>query len=500
MTDLGTALDAMKHAAPGYQKAKAYSDGPISEVFASRRVRRLLRGKGVSFQAVHGNVIIDAVADKLKVTAVTSDTDARTALLAAFDESANMELVRPEIIRRALQQGDAYLSAWPVMDANGDPEPGRVRVDVHDALTARVFYDPENPSEPSFAIQKWAFGRKVRVDLIYPDRIEHLISKSDGGRASTAADFEPYATDGMEAVELNPFGRLPMFHFHGQGLPGEYGCPEHKSFWGTEDTLLKLKTGHMSSVDYHALPQRYALQEAGVNSSEAADLDEDDFEIDPTDSGRTKTFDGDGKAQLSSEAGSVWFMSGVKSMGEFPPADPKAFLDPAAYYLREGALVSKTPLHLFDRTGQIPSGEALKTANAPLDSKTGKRLASFNPQLKAFYRWVLLLLGEPDAPVNLAWEPIESTDESTKLAQARDKQDLGVPVDQTLTEVGYSDIEVKAWLASGDGGLPAKVALLAQLGDAVASFSTGVAAGVMDQATVQAVITTLIGDLTKPGE
>lgn len=497
-TDLGEALDAMTKAAPAYQKAVAYSEGPVHEVFASRRMRRLLWDKRVNFQALLGDVIIDAVANKLKITAITSDTDARTALLANTDEDNAMALVRPAVMRRALQQGDSYLSAWPLLDDNGNPVPGKVCVSVHDARTARIIYDAENPTEPKFGVQRWKFGKRVRVDLLYPDRIEHYLSRVDEGSSTRPTDFAPYAADGRDAVEDNPYGEIPMFHFHGTGLPGEYGEPEHKSFYGTQDTLLKLKIGHMSSVDYHALPQRYALREAGSNTAEAADLDPDDFAAVP--SAQTPRNRIDKPSTLSSEPGSIWDLMGIKSVGEFPPADPKAFLDPREAYLREGALVSSTPLYMFDRTGQIPSGESLKTANAPLDDKAEYRKTAFDPTWRGFYRFVLKILGQDDAPVTLAWAPIESTDETTKLSQAKQKQDLGVPVDQSLTEVGYKPDDVQRWMAEGDGGLPQRIELLTQLGSAVGDFASAVAAGLMDQATVQQVITKLVGDVTGPDD
>ncbi|MEV8615683.1 phage portal protein [Amycolatopsis sp. NPDC051373] len=493
-TDLGVALDAMAAAAPGYQKAVAYSEGPVHEVFASRRMRRLLFDKRVNFQALLGDVIIDAVANKLKITAITSDSDDRTALIAKVDEDNSMALVRPAVMRRALQQGDSYLSAWPVLDDNGDPVPGKVCISVHDARTARIIYDDENPTQPKFGIQRWKFGKRVRVDLCYEDRIEHYLSSVDGSKAMRPTDFEPYAADGRDAVEANPYGQIPLHHFHGTGLPGEYGEPEHKSFYGTQDTLLKLKIGHMSSVDYHALPQRWALREAGSDTAESADLDPDDFATVPEAQFPRNRIDK--PSTLSSEPGSIWDLMGIKQVGEFPPADPKAFLDPREAYLREGALVSSTPLYMFDRTGQIPSGESLKTANAPLDDKAGARKTSFDGTWRGFYSFVLKLLGEDDAPVTLAWAPIESTDETTKLSQAKQKQELGVPVGHSLVEAGYKAADVEDWLDSGDGGLPQKVELLAQLGSAVRDLSTAVAAGVLDKSTVDAIVSQLIGDLS----
>jgi hypothetical protein len=496
MNDLGEALDAMEYSDSGYCKAKAYSDGPVEEVFTSRRVRRLLRDSGVSFQTLLGDVVIDAVANKLRIESITSDSDARTALLAAVDEANSMALVRPAVMRRALQLGDSYLWAWPVFDDAGEPVPGRVLISVFGPREMRVLYDEDEPGTPRLAIQKWTTkttaGKRVRVDLIYPDRIEHYISQGD--RASKAGDFVPYATEDRDAVEDNPYG-FPVYHFHGTGLPGEYGTPEHKSFYGTQAKLLKLEIGDMAGIDFATLPQRVALRDAGVKASSPDDLDEDEFAVSP-DGRRTTSPTGDDRtAKLSSEPGSLWDLVGYKDVKQLEPPSAAVFLDRRAAYLREGAVASSTPLHAFDRTGQIPSGEALKTANEPLDAKSGARKTSFDSTWRRFYAFVLKLLGEDDAPVSLAWAPIESTDVTTKLAQAKQKQELGVPLDQSLTEISYKAEDVARWLEDGDGGLTVRVELLAKLGDAVASFSTAVAAGLLDQSVVQAVITKAIGDL-----
>lgn len=501
-SDLDDALEAMRGAEDGYDTAKAYSDGPVEEVFTSRRVRRLLHNQGISFETLMGDVVIDAVADKLTIEAITSDTEARTQLIADVDEANNMALVRPAVMRRALQLGDSYLSAWPVLDAAGGPVPGKVLVSVHSPKAMRVLYDEDEPGTPRVAIQKWTVktplgAKRTRVDLLYDNRIEHFISK--GARSSRAGDFVPYEAEDRDAVEDNPYG-FPVFHFHGTGLPGEYGTPEHKCFYGTQNKLLKLEISHMAGVDFNTLPQRLGLRDAGrPGPSPVDDLDEDEFLASP-DGQRTSSTTGDRKSKLSSEPGSFWDLEGYRDVKQLEPTTAAVFLDPRAAYLREGSVVSKTPLHLFDRTGQIPSGESLKTANEPLDNKSGRRKTAFDPTWRAFYAFVLKILGHDDAPVTLAWAPIESTDETTKLAQAKQKQEIGVPVDQSLTELGYKPDDVKRWMDDGDGGLPQRIALLAQLGDAVGDFASAVAAGLMDQATVQQVVAKLIGDVTGPDD
>ncbi|WP_410644511.1 hypothetical protein [Amycolatopsis sp. lyj-346] len=502
MSDLDDALKAIDDAAPGYDKAKAYSDGPVEEVFTSRRVRRLLRDQGVEFETLHGDVVIDAVADKLTVEAITSDTEARTKLIAEVDEANNMAQVRPAVMRRALQLGDSYLSAWPVLDAAGNPVKGKVLISVHSPKAMRVLYDEDEPGTPRVAIQKWVVktpvgAKRTRVDLLYDDRIEHYISR--GARSSKAGDFQPYEAEGRDAVEENPYG-FPVFHFHGTGLPGEYGTPEHKCFYGTQNKLLKLEIGDMAGVDFNTLPQRLGLRDAGKpGPSPVDDLDEDEFLASP-DGQRTSSTTGDRKSKLSSEPGSFWDLEGYRDVKQLDPGSPAVFLDRREAYLREGSVVSKTPLHLFDRTGQIPSGESLKTANEPLDNKARRRRTAFDPTWRGFYGFMLKILGQEDAPVTLTWAPIESTDKTTKLNQAKQEQEVGVPVGQSLMGLGYKPDDVKRWLDDGDGGLPQRIAMVAQLGAAVGDFASAVAAGLMDQATVQQVIAKLVGDVTGPDD
>lgn len=502
VTDLGEALDTMKNAAPGYAKAKAYSEGPLTEVLVSRKLRRLLKKDGRDFVDRLGDVVIDAVANKLKMTSISSDTEARTARIAEVDEAAGMALIRPAVNRRALQLGDAYLLAWPAPDADGDTvNPDQVRVSVWDPTTARVLYDDDQPGVARLAILRWKSGERVRADLIYADRIEHFRTKADGGSGS-AADFEPYTPDGADdAVEPNPYGVLPLFHFHGTGLPGEYGVPEHASFYGTQNKLVKLTVGHMGSVDYNTIPQRVALQDLDGDTAEAADLDEDDFATLPGsgDTEQTRIAGGDEVSQLSSEPGSLWYLRGVRDVKQLDPSGASAFLDPIAVYLKLGALASSTPLHLFDRTGQIPSGESLKTANAPLDEKTGSRLLHLDSTWRAFYAFVLTLVGEEGAPVHIEWEPVESTDDTTRLAQAKARQEIGVPVGQTLREAGYRAEQVEQWLKDGDGGLPQRVELLGQLGDAMASMAQAVATGLVDETIARGVLDALLADVMPDG-
>lgn len=491
VSDLADALAEMESARRGYAKAKAYARGPIDEVFTSRKLKRLLRNNHITFQTVLGGVVIDAVANKLEITDLAVDNEAAAEALAAVEKQNKMDLLRPFVMRMALVFGDAYLMAWPETDDNGKPT-GRIFISYNDPRTVRILYDADNPMVKRLLIKKWATSdKKVRVDLIYEDRVEHFISKRANGRASAATDFEPYAPEGGKEVEENAWG-IPGFHFT-TTMPGEYGIPEHEPFYGTQDKLNKLTVSHMGGIDFTSIPQRAALLDATTNSSEAASLDEDEFSVSP-DGQRTVHKDGDGNSNLSSEPGSLWWLKGVRDLKQFDPASPDAFLKPEIQYLNEGATATSTPLYLFNTAGDFPSGKALRTANAPLDAKAKARKLSFDSTWDEFYRFLMKLLGYPDATVSLTWAPVQTVDEDEKLAQAGVKQELGVPADTTLVELGYDDERVKQWSDDGEGLLPQRIESFARLATALRDISVAVTAGVIDQAVVNELASRLLED------
>ncbi|MEU0467307.1 phage portal protein [Amycolatopsis sp. NPDC006131] len=499
MSDLGDALKSMQDATPAYAKAKAYAHGPISEVFASPRLKRILKNKQVSFTDVLGDVVISAVADKLEITSITTDNDKATEALEAQDERNKMPLVRPHVMRKALEYGDAYMMVWPAADANGEAT-GDFDVTYHSPRTMRVLYDPENPMKPRLAIQRWAKDKRVRVNLYYPPetedgpaRIERYVSKQDGGRATSDKDFEPYEAEGEAAEEEHEFG-FPVFHFT-TTLPGEYGVPEHFKFYPTQDKLNKLTIAHMAGVDYTATPLRYALMEPDGDTSEAAAMDEDDFAV-SEDGKRTEFKDGQGKSTFSAEPGSLWYQKGVKGFGQFDPADPKYLTDPQQFYLNRGAYNTSTPLYLFPNGGDFPSGKALRTANAPLDKKTNARKMSFDATWDALYTHLLKLLGFPDVTLTITWAPIQTVDEDEKVALAQQKQAAGVPAEQTLKDdLGYDGDTVDQWLEDGEALVPQKIELVGKLAGAISSLVPAESAHVLEEGSVNALFKMIVDEI-----
>lgn len=483
MTDLDAALQAMRKAEPKYRKAEQYSDGPIEHVFVPPKMRRIMAETGVDFQELLGDTVIDAVADGLDITAILGGDDATNAVIATLDTANAMTLVRPQVNRLTLKYGDYLLKAWVRDD-------GSLQVVMVDPRQARLFYDPEDPMTPTDGVHRWitADGH-VRVDMLYSDRVESFISAKADRNAKRAADFVPYTVGGNESnVIEHEFGRPPLFHFS-TDLPGEYGCPEHATFYATQDLLIKNTLALVTALDFAATPQRWAILENGVDTTEAEDQDDEFARFENEGGAQPRRTSHESVSSLKANAGSVWFQRGIKAFGQFAATDPSVFIEPAEFHLKMGATASRTPLHYFETSGEQPSGESRKVAMEPLISKRRARRDTLDHGWVTFYTSVLRVLGLPNATVELRWAPVEPIDEAEVWANAKAKQDAGVPVDVTLIEAGYDKETVEGWAGDTVGNLDD----LVKIGEFLASSATAVAAGAATAEQISAILAKVTG-------
>jgi len=463
--DLGTGLTALGKKVEENTRAASYYEGSVPEAFTSARLRRAMSRSGVKFVFNFANTPVDALTDRLEIAAVKTNSTNVTQLLVELWKVNKLDLEAPNIHRRAGEFGDAYVMVWPRDDMPPIPEdgddpaslgPDDVGIYYNSSDTVRLFYRTENPLKKSHAIKRWQLeGKRWRVDLLYPHWIERYISKPDT-KGANVEDYERYIID-FEYDELtgeqypiwpveNPYGEVPVFHFRNDR---PYGQPEHKGFYGPQDAINKLIISHMAGVDYQSFPQRYALLEADKDSSEAADVDEDEFtfRIDGEDgTSTTGTRDGEGRSQFSSDPGSLWYMTGVKGVGQFEIADPDVFLKPMERYLRFGAQICTTPLRMFDyERAQLPSGQSQSQADGPFVKKVRNRQLSYGGEWQDLFTFALRIMGIEDMEVMVLWAPPQTVDDADGWQTIGLKLAAGVPFEQVMREAGYQEDEIKTW-------------------------------------------------------
>lgn len=490
--DLVQGLQALSDATGAYNHAEAYYRGEVPEFFASVRLRRAMMRSGTPFRLNFARTAVDAVTERLKLAAVNSTDDQADAALQAMWLRNKMSLQSRQIIRRACEYGDAYVMVWPSPDDTG------IDVFYNSPQCVRLFYDAENPLRKSYALKRWALpDKRVRVDLYYPDRIEKYVTKP-GAAGKDAAEWLPFVDDPAdEWPYVNPFGEVPVFHFR---TDQPYGEPEHKGFYGPQDMIHKLAISHMSGVDYQAFPQRWALVHPDSDTSEAAAADEDVFAFPDATTGTTVPPLGEARSQYTADPGSVWFMRGVQGVGQFDTAPPSNFTDPMLTYLRMGAEITNTPLHRIDPTGDAPSGESLRTAEAPFVAKVEDRQLSFGDTWAELFRFALALAGFDGVDVAVRWVPAETVNDLEGWQTVMAKLQAGVPPEQAFVEAGYSTDQVESWFGDRDVDLPFSVDLLVKIGQALASLGTAQSLGVVSSDQVQALISAVMDGSVADGD
>lgn len=415
MSDIKLAIQHIIEHKDGYKKAEAYYEGNQDEIFASRRWARIFRGDKVDFQFNYTRTVVDSVLNRLELAGINSPDAQANELINAMLEQEDIEMDINEIHRRALVYGDAYAIVWP-------DEDGVVKVDYNSPLTTAVIYDPENPRKKLFAAKLWqsmdATGRhEVKLNLYYPDRIEKYTAFGEIDNLVSELGFLF-----VETVP-NPWNEIPVFHFR---TTKQYGRPEHADAIGPQDAINKLIATHMYTVDYQGAPQRYALSSGG-NDSEFEDFENDAAAR-------------ENLGALKNGPGELWYLKGVNQVGQFAPADPSTFTDPVKDFIRGMASLTSTPLHYFEATGNVPSGEALRTAEAPLIKKVHDRQTSFGSAWRDIFIFMLRIEGiNTDVEVN--WQFVESMDSLDAWEVAIKKRMVGVPLIQVLLEMGY-DLEI----------------------------------------------------------
>jgi len=483
--DLIAAYAELCDARPEYAKAEAYYDGDVDEVFASDKVAKMLAKSHLNEldEVNFARIPVDAVANRLHITSVTTGDEDADAEIADLIERNELDEEGPALHTRACSLGDAYLMVWPEHDDAGNLL--GVNMYCNSPAVARVIYDEEHPLRKRYAIKSWTVGagrdRVVRADLWYPDRVERWLW---AGKHSAKNDkWEPFSGDGQDAVLDNPYGEVPFFHFR---TSRPYGRPEHYAAYGAQSLINKLIVSHAATVDFQSLPQRYGLIDPTVDQSGMqSDFDPEfpeDAEADPQ-----STLN---PSQLRNDPGELWMLQGLKGVGQFEAAQPSVYMMPFDRYIKAMSQVTDTPFTLFDSTGDAISGEARQEAKAPLTAKVQARQRSFGATWAAAYGFALRLLGHDDVRVTVRWQPADQVTTAEGWATVQAKIDAGVPREQALIEAGYPPEIVKAWLANldDDAELQRRVELLATLGDAIQKLGSGVALGAVTEQQVATIL------------
>ena len=110
------------------------------------------------------------------------------------------------------------------------------------------------------------------------------------------------------------------------------------------------------------------------------------------------------------------------------------------------AIITRTPKFYFYAQGGDPSGEALKTMEAPLVRKCQRYIERFDSTWVKAAAFLLQLRGITVDPATIkpVWDKVETQQPLSEAQTGIAKRQVGISRSQALRELGYSQEEIDA--------------------------------------------------------
>lgn len=433
--DIAWALEDIAGRAGRYARLRRYYDGDHDLTFATEKWRTTF---GTLFEGFRDNLcpaVVDALTDRLRLTTVASagarqpgDADPIADAVADVWRLNRLDRRTGEVHLEASKLGDGFVVVWP----KSPEEPNVPVITPQRAERIAVSYDEGgNIGALRLAAKVWPFdasGKRWRLNLYYPDRIEKLVSRERTGSDSRylpdkADAFEPYDDPVGGATVANPYDRVPVFHFGNNAPVGQYGRAELADVLPIQDALNKAVADMLVAMEFQALPQRWV---AGLEPV-----------IDPTTGQEAEPFE--------PGADRLWqFVSDKAKAGQFEAADLRQFIAVQDSLRAECARVSRTPLHYLLLSGTFPSGEALNAAESPLEAKADDRRGSHGEVWEDVIGFALTVARrrETGEPLQAVWADTKHVSPKEQAEALAIKRTLGVSQRQVLRELGYTEEDI----------------------------------------------------------
>lgn len=227
-------------------------------------MRKLLRiqdsGSLNEFNDNYCDVIIQTMADRLEVTAMTADNDAATEWAADLMAANRFDGLQTDVHEAAIRDADTYVHAYY------DEEAGMVRLTHEPAYdgTSGVLIVPggDGSTQPTLAMKVWrgsveSIGDTFYVNLYFPDRIEKYVSSAGGGLQRREVKGEAWPAPWV-GRDRRPLG-VPFLHFRNRSSShDDYGLSELENAIPLQDALNRTLYSMVMAGELTAFQIRWA--------------------------------------------------------------------------------------------------------------------------------------------------------------------------------------------------------------------------------------------------
>lgn len=440
------ATNAFTQALKDYERYEDYYNGEHPLEFATERWKTAFETIFEQFADNWCQVVVDAVGQRLEIVGWKSEDDDKDATAAEqiWDDN-EMHIEADDVHTQTLVKGDGYIIAWP--DPNTPAEDpladdrGPVQMFYNDATEVNVIYDGANRRKIARAAKIWTDidgERHLRIYL--PDETQFYIVPSDDTRLlyqQGLLELPDVLPEGwtIEKPPLpNKFGIVPVFHFKNRALGSTHGTSEIKIVIPIQNAINKVLMDMMVTSEFSGFKQKYVAGSAH-----------------PPEGWRTGS-------------DRVWATTDPQTkFGQFDESDLEQFTRVVEMLVGHVAKVTQTPMHYLRVSGDMPSGEALKTAESALVHKAMARQRAFGATWsKAMTFAVWAKTGsKPKSPLTPVWKDAETRHDLEQAQTAQLKSILGVPLRQLWQE--HFDYTVEETVEFEKQNFAVAAAVLAQV-------------------------------------
>ena len=367
--------------------------------------------------------VIDEKLSRLRFAGWDSDNEAANTYLDEYYSQSDLLDMATIVHSYGLIYGDAYGLVWPEED-------GAPGVWAENPCETAVMYDAQQ--EIVMAVKSWQIPQQddkgnytgysiTRINIYDLDGVRRYVNPA-GGIPYNESLLTPYEGDGYPWEQPNPFDEIPIIHW-GLGIePWDYERSDLHNVVPLQDDLNV--TGQNGFLIAHqlAFPQRYMI---GLDAL-----------IDPQTGEMLKSF--------ISGPDQVWELPEGVIPGQFASADLTQIINKIEDIRGEICRVSSTPSYLMTvGESNFPSGEALKTADAPLLDAIERIQQKFNKAWKTVGRLLCQCVGIDPGHIKIKWQDVTPHSDKEQAETATLKQALNIPDEQLWSEMGYDESQIE---------------------------------------------------------
>jgi len=326
--------------------------------------------------------------------------------------------------------------------APGDPEPV---ITIEDPGEVVVETEQGNRRKRRAALKAFIDDEGyLRVYLYLPTDIYKWRTSKPYQRTREVhkAEFVEFSEDGESFPVANPLGVVPVVPLLNRPRRDGRGRSEIAPVMGNQNAINKLRFDSLVASEYVAFPQRWVTNiDIPVDPDTGKPIEPFKPGVDTLWGIRRPT-----PAEVAEYGDKV----PQPALGQFPAADMGPYIEAIEAEIGQMASISRTPYHYFlgTPTAVPPSGESLKSSEAPLVKKVTKASIHLGEGWEETIRVALIADGQTAKAKNVdaetIWADPETRNEAARTDSIIKQYQVGLlPRSVALEELNYSQTQIE---------------------------------------------------------